>query len=74
MENIDWFVVVLVVVCLIILARIVYVTLWLTGHVDDTERYNKALKKQVQKKAKKFEKDRMKLVRKHTKQQERGKL
>ena len=38
MENIDWFVVILVVVMIVLFVRIVYVTLWLSGKVDDSEK------------------------------------
>lgn len=70
MGDIDWVAVVIIVVALVIIARIVYVTLWLTGRVDDTKRYNKTLERRVQKKAKKFDKERKKLVERHKKRGE----
>ena len=60
MENIDWFVVVLVIVFLVLLARIIYVTLWLTGHIDDSEKVRKLAEKKLRKKVRNYKKEQAK--------------
>jgi hypothetical protein len=60
MENIDWFVVILVIVFFVLLARIIYVTLWLTGHIDDSEKIRKLAEKKLRKKIRKYNKEQAK--------------
>ncbi len=64
MENIDWFVVILVVVMIVLFVRIVYVTLWLSGKVDDSEKMRKLYEKKVNKKIKKYQKEQAKKAKK----------
>ena len=60
MENIDWFVVILVIVFFVLLALIIYVTLWLTGHIDDSEKIRKLAEKKLRKKIRKYNKEQAK--------------
>lgn len=57
MSGADWVGVIIAVVVILGFARIIYVTLWLTGHVDDSEKLRKLSEKKLRKKFEKLRKE-----------------